>query len=324
MNDLSGLFKKFNENISLTDTYKKKIRTGRDAIRTKIDNYFVDEGLKKPKHHTQGSYPMHTAILPLDDEDFDLDNGVYLQGYEEDQTSWPLVSDVHKLVEKAVEGHTKDISDKDTCVRVSYQDKYHIDLPIYIMGKDDDGEKAAFLAHKTKGWIISDPKAFRVWFNKGVQESEDNRLRRIVKYFKQWIHLNDINISGMAITILASEQFTAEEDDAQTLLKVTTDILDKLETDFECFKPVRPKDEDLLSGIDYFQQDSILKSIRNLKDKLAESIFESENEKDSSMILRDLFGSDRFPLGDSAKKNTNEYLETDSPEKIGKKNRHYA
>lgn len=324
MNDLSDLFKRFNTNISLSDNYRQKIRTGRDAVRVKIDNYFEKEELKKPNHYTQGSYPMHTAILPLDGEDFDLDNGVYLQGYGDDQSTWPSVFVVHDLIKKAMEGHTKAILDKDTCVRVTYQDNYHIDLPIYIMGKDDSGEEVAFLAHKSEGWIISDPKAFRNWFNSSVQESEDRMLRRIVKYFKQWIHFNDIDLSGMAITILVTENFTAEEDDAQTLLKVTTDVLDKLEGDFECFKPVRPTDENLLSGLGYFQQESILENIRNLKDKLAESIFESENQKDSSLILRDLFGSARFPLGDSAKKNSNEYLETASPEKVGKKNRHYA
>lgn len=324
MNDLSNLFKEFNKNISLSDSYKQKIRTGRDAVRVKIDNHFEKEEFEKPNHYTQGSYPMHTAILPLDGEDFDLDNGVYLQGYGDDQSTWPSVFVVHDLIKKAVEGHTKAILDKDTCVRVTYQDNYHIDLPIYIMGKDDSGEEVAFLAHKSEGWIISDPKAFRNWFNSSVQESEDRMLRRIVKYFKQWIHFNDIDLSGMAITILATENFTAEEDDAQTLLKVTTDVLDKLEGDFECFKPVRPTDENLLSGLGYFQQESILENIRNLKDKLAESIFESENQKDSSLILRDLFGSARFPLGDSAKKNSNEYLETASPEKVGKKNRHYA
>lgn len=324
MNDLSNLFNSFNTNISLSDNYKKKIRTGRDAIRVKIDNYFEKEGLKKPKYYTQGSYPMHTAILPLDGEDFDLDNGIYLQDYGDEQSTWPSVFVVHDLIKKAVEGHTKEILDKDTCVRVIYQDNYHIDLPIYIMGKDDSGEEVAFLAHKSEGWIISDPKAFKSWFNSSVQETEDKTLRRIVRYLKQWIHFNDIDLSGMAITILATENFTAEEDDAQTLLRVTTDVFDKLEENFECFKPVRPKDENLFSGLEYYQQESILKNIRNLKDKLAESIFESENQKDSSLILRDLFGSVRFPLGDSTKKNMGEYLETASPEKVGKKNRHYA
>ncbi|WP_288394583.1 CBASS cGAMP synthase [uncultured Vagococcus sp.] len=324
MNDLSNLFKEFNEDISLSESYKQKIRTGRDAIRVKIDNFFLKENLKKPDHYTQGSYPMHTAILPLEDEDFDLDNGVYLNGYNDDQSTWPSVSTVHNLIKNAVEGHTKEVIDKNTCVRVVYQDNYHIDLPIYIMGKDDNGDEVAYLAHKTEGWIISDPRAFRDWFNTSVKETDDRQLRRVVKYLKQWSHFNDIDISGMVITILASENFSSDADDAQTLLAIITDILDKLEDKFECFKPVRPTDENLLSNYGYFQQESVLKSIKNLKDKLAESIFESENQKDSSIILRELFGASRFPLGDATKKNSEDYLETDSPEQIGKKNRHYA
>ncbi|EOV6590261.1 CBASS cGAMP synthase [Listeria monocytogenes] len=324
MNDLSNLFREFNDKISLTPSYKEKIRRARDAIRNKINNKFEKENLKKPKHHTQGSYTMHTAIMPLENEDFDLDNGIYLQDYGEDKEEWPSVQEVHKLIVEAIDGHTKDIIDKNTCVRVVYQDNYHIDLPIYLMGEDDENNEVAFLAHKIDGWIISDPKAFRNWFNDAVKNSEDQTLRRIVKYFKHWIHQNKIDLPGITITILASKHFLIKDDDAQTLLEVTTSILDELEENFTCFKPVRPTDEDLLSKIGFNQRVSILNSLRELKDKLSEALFDCENQKDSSIILRGLFGVKFFPLGNENKKNSEDYLETASPEKVIGKNRHYA
>lgn len=150
MNDLSNLFSAFNKKIVLTDTYKENIRRGREALREKINASYIDNGLSAPKHSSQGSFHMHTAIMPKEEEDFDLDNGVYLQGYATDQTNWPAPRSVHDDILSAVKGHTKDISDKDTCIRVNYQDNYHIDLPIYIMGKDDTGNDVAYLAHTTK------------------------------------------------------------------------------------------------------------------------------------------------------------------------------
>ena len=165
MLDLNKLFLDFHDEISLTKTYKEKITKGRDALRNKIDNKFEEKGRKKPQHCTQGSYAMKTAIMPLDNDEFDLDNGVYLRGYSTDQDDWPATQTVHTWVKEAVEKHTSNSPiDKNTCIRVVYEDKYHIDLPIYIMGENSAGDSIAYLAHKSKGWIESDPKALQLGF----------------------------------------------------------------------------------------------------------------------------------------------------------------
>ena len=135
MLDLNKLFLGFYDEISLTKTYKEKITKGRDALRNKIGDKFEEKGRKKPQHCTQGSYAMKTAIMPLDNDEFDLDNGVYLRGYSTDQDDWPATQTVHTWVKEAVEKHTSNSPiDKNTCIRVVYEDKYHIDLPMYIMG----------------------------------------------------------------------------------------------------------------------------------------------------------------------------------------------
>jgi len=63
--------------------------------------------------------------------------------------------------------------------------------------------------------------------------------------------------------------------------------------------------------------------LKEFKDLLHESIYISENEKMSTDILSEIFGS-KFPIGDSDVKNINILTQTDVPEKIGLKNRHYA
>lgn len=322
LNDLSNLFITFNEKIVLTDTYKENIRKGRDALRGKINAYYIDNGLTAPKHSSQGSFHMHTAIMPKEEEDFDLDNGVYLQGYATDQTNWPTTLSVHDDILSAVEGHTKEISDKDTCIRVNYQDNYHIDLPIYIMGKDGLGKDVAYLAHTTKNWQISDPKAFSDWFTEKVKE-HGKELRRTVRYIKAWTNHNSINLKGITITILASECFYSEENGPLILLGTITNILDRLEDDFTCYKPVRPKHEDLLSSYTYYEQQALLEDLKTLKNKINDAIYDSPNEREASEMLRELFGS-RFPLGSSENKNREDYLKTNEPESVGGKNRHYA
>ena len=39
------------------------------------------------------------------------------------------------------------------------------------MGEDDADNACAYLAHKNKGWIESDPKAFKEWFQNCVHEN---------------------------------------------------------------------------------------------------------------------------------------------------------
>ncbi|WP_187376330.1 MULTISPECIES: cyclic GMP-AMP synthase DncV-like nucleotidyltransferase [Clostridia] len=322
MLNLNKLFIDFNDKISLTKTYKNKIKTGRDALRGKIDNKFEEKNRKKPQYCTQGSYAMKTAIMPVGEDEFDLDNGVYLQGYSYNQDEWPATQTVHTWVKDAVTGHTSNAPiDKNTCVRVVYEDKYHIDLPIYIMGENDDGDNIAYLAHKSKGWIESDPKAFTNWFQ-GYVNDNGQQIRRLVKYLKAWKDNKKIDVKGMAITILVCNNFTLTENrDDISLLDTVTNIIDVLEDDFHCYKPVNPKDEDLFGDISESSQEAILKGFKNLKDKLDTAIYEKSNEKDATDILIKLFG-DRFPEGDDEDKDISE--KTNAPIKLGEEDSHFA
>lgn len=322
MLDLNKLFVDFNDEISLTKIYKKKITTGRDALRTKISNKFSENGRKNPKYCTQGSYAMKTAIMPTEDDEFDLDNGVYLQGYSSDQDKWPSTQTVHTWVKSAVEKHTSnDPIDKNTCVRVVYEDKYHIDLPIYIMGKNSEGDEIAYLAHKSKGWIESDPKAFTSWFQEYVNDN-GQQIRRMVKYLKAWKDYKNIDIKGMAITILVCNNFSLTENrDDVSLLDTVTNILDFLEDNFQCYKPVTPTDEDLFANVSETSKNAILNGLDNLKKKLDKAINEKSNEKDATDILQKLFG-DRFPDGEDKNKDISE--KTLAPINLGNEDSHFA
>lgn len=322
MLDLNKLFENFHDEISLTKTYKNKITRGRDALRTKIGNKFEEKGRKKPQHCTQGSYAMRTAIMPTGDDEFDLDNGVYLKGYSMEKDNWLSTQTVHAWVKDAVNDHTSNSPiDKNTCVRVVYEDKYHIDLPIYIMGENSDGDSIAYLAHKSKGWIESDPKAFTNWFQ-GFVNDNGQQIRHMVKYLKAWKDYKKIDIKGMAITILVCNNFsiTANRDDI-SLLDTVTNIIDSLEDSFHCYKPVTPTDEDLFADISETSKNSILNGLNNLKRKLDIAINEKSNEKEATDILRKVFG-DRFPDGEDANKDISE--KTVAPINLGDEDRHFA
>ncbi len=322
MLNLNNVFLDFNNEITLTKEYKDKITKGRDALRKKVGDNFVEKNRKRPKHCMQGSYTMNVAIMPLEGEDFDLDNGVYLQGYGNDKSSWPSTATVHSWITDAVKGHTsKEPIDKNTCVRIIYVDSYHIDLPIYILGTDEKENNIAYLAHKSKGWIESDPKAFTDWFQ-GVVNDNGQVVRHLVKYLKAWKEYKGIDIPGMAVSILVCNHLSiTEEREDISLLDTITNIIDELNDSFACYKPVTPTDEDLFSSCSETRKYSVINGLTILKNKIHKAIYEEKNEKKATEILQGVFG-DRFPEGEDKDKSV--FDRTSSPVQLGGEDIHFA
>lgn len=291
------LFQSFCSDITLSTSKSQSLKTSRNALRSDIKSWFSDEEKKQPSFCWQGSYSMKTLTNPLSGGEYDLDDGIYINGYENTDTeNWPAPSTVHSWVKKAVQNRTsQDPIDKDTCIRVPYKAGYHIDLPIYIM-KDD----IAHLAHKSKGWMESDPKAFRSWFLDKVTDSDyGEQLRSIVKYLKAWKDYKGISLKGIEITILAAENFEQYSDRDDKCLRDTIGaIIETLEDNFSCIKPVIPG-EDLFDDISDSKKNSILNGLKNLKSNLDQAI-NATDEKTASEYLRKSFGT-RFPLGKESK-----------------------
>ena len=96
MADIHDLFKKFNNEISLSTDKQNNLRKGRDALRSKIKTWFTDHDKQQPTFCWQGSFAMKTTVNPINGNEYDLDDGVYLSGYSDiNQDSWPSPSTVH-------------------------------------------------------------------------------------------------------------------------------------------------------------------------------------------------------------------------------------
>ena len=239
------LLNMFCSEITISTSKSNNLKTSRDALRSDIKDWFDEKGKKTPIFCWQGSFSMKTLVNPISG-DYDLDDGVYLQGYEDvEMEDWPATSTVHSWIKDAVKDRTKaDPVDKDTCIRVCYAAGYHIDLPIYIVKNE-----VAYLAHKSQGWIESDPKAFRSWFIDKVTDSDyGEQLRSTVKYLKAWKDYKNVSLKGLEVTILATENFEQYTNRDDKCLRDTVEaIIEALENDFKCVKPVVPG-EDLFEG----------------------------------------------------------------------------
>lgn len=161
MANLHNEFITFSNEISLSSAQKEELRTSRDSVRDHIRKWMRDKKGISVKFYLQGSYAMHTAVKPINEGEYDIDDGVYLTDYYDMQDeNLPSCETVHDWIKQAVKDQTStDPIDKNTCVRVVYKHGYHIDLPIYILRND-----AAFLANKKAAGLKAMRKALKTGF----------------------------------------------------------------------------------------------------------------------------------------------------------------
>ena len=305
--NIQKAFNQFNDTITLSASKKENLRRGRDGLRTRIKSKFDEKERLQPKFYMQGSFAMKTTINTIDNKEYDVDDGVYIQGYSDKEMSeWPSVQTVHNWVKDAVQGYTStEPIDKNTCIRVVFVDNYHIDLPIYI-----NKNEVIYLAHKEKGWMISDPKEFTDWFIDKVK-SYGEQVRSVVKYLKAWKDYKGIDLKGIEITILVGNNFYRNsENDLNSLLGTVVNINNTLNYNFSCKKTVRPY-EDLFEIKTEAQRERILNSLEELEQKLNEATNEKDTDK-VNQILKEIFG-DRFPKIEKDKEEQEKYLRTSSP-----------
>ena len=292
-------FLDFHTVISITINKISTLKRNRKALRDRIRKYYKDNYPYEisPKFKPQGSFAMETILEPIKKDGelgvFDLDDGVYFIGAMDNRKS---ITHYHNRIYNAVNGHTSQSPiDKDTCVRVEYSDGHHIDLPIYFKEKGDYATPT--LAHKSKGWIDSDPKEFWEWFNKKAEEQP--QLRRIVKYLKAWCDYKEslntaINMpSGCILTILADKFYEESKNrDDLALKNVLVKMYNSLSLKFECLRPTTPVGEDLFQSYSDTRKEQFMTRLKSFKED-AERAINNANPRDACERWQKHLG-DRF------------------------------
>ena len=305
MANLHDTFIEFNDSIKLSAKKKDQLRISRNAVREDIEKYFEENRDKHTvKFKGQGSFSLNTTILPISGE-YDVDDGVYLFGSEKDR---PTTQTAHNWIFEAVKNRTKQKTiDKNTCIRVQYAGEYHVDLPIYYKTTDVeneffyDTENIPELAHKTKGWIQSDPYAFKKWVDQ--KANGKLQLKRIIRYLKAWTNFkHNLNLpSGMVLTILASEKNYIESTrDDEALLSTLKNIQKEIDTTkfytarYVCNRPTIDKKENLL---DKYSAETSKNNFLTALDsfiKSGEQAIECKSKKDACAKWQTQLGN-RFP-----------------------------
>lgn len=301
-------FLRFSKTISLSSEEKKKLKTSRDAVAKRIRKHFIEKGYKTPEFKGQGSFSMNTIIRPTAGR-YDLDLGIYLPGLTGHPKDWPKTESVHKLIVKAVEGHTsiRPVS-KNSCVRLIYKSpylnmedlSYHLDLPIYARKTIGNRSAQTVIGFKgDKQWSENaSPIKFKEWFLEQCRKNprDVTQLKRIVKYLKAWKDnqpkypkLPD----GMTLTVLAAKNFKPHKRDDIALIKTLKNYHFLLSWQFSVKKPTEPYN-DLSEKMSGRQKRNFLKATKQLIEE-GEKAISSKSRKQSLQVWRSLFGK-RFPI----------------------------
>lgn len=217
------------QKVTLPQTERNAMRKKRDANRERLKTRLKDAG--KPVPHEfikQGSYAMLTMVRD-DKNDYDIDDGVYFrqEDLKKDDGTDMSPTEAKQMVCDALKDDRfkKKPQVKKSCVRVFYEEGYHVDMPVYRIRTSDGKYELA----SDEGWIESRAADVEDWFNTANNNKSPDagtnggQFRRIVRMLKKFArsrdNWKDEVAPGFTTTKLADETYVASEDREDVALR---------------------------------------------------------------------------------------------------------
>lgn len=328
MANLQSQFIKFHNNIKLEDE-NETLREKREKILKRIKEKISDDA-PSYVHFNQGSYAMHTGIVPLDNGEYDIDLGLKFDMSTEDAD--PVKA--KQWVYDAVVGHTDDVVFKNPCITVSYKENgepsYHVDITVYSVENEDGKNYLArgkqYSTKENQKWEPADSQGLIDLIRDYSQDEKDReQFRRCIRYLKRWkdIHFKNKGNgkpTGIALTVAAYNYFTPGKEydfveqkykynDLNALINFINSLkstafgqlteYDETDNQYKTYKtislklPVEPYC-DLFDKMSNKQMTNFYNKLGELLEKLNEAMDEVD-PVDAAEILQNVFGQD-FPV----------------------------
>lgn len=238
------------DQVTLPQPERTNMRDRRDNNRSRLLKRLEEAGKPCPKEFIkQGSYAMLTMVQDASN-DYDIDDGVY---FTQSSLKGPnggdkTARDARQMVCDALQDarFTKQPEVRKNCVRVFYNDGYHVDMPVYRIREDDEDYELA----SGSDWVHSRAADVEDWFNtanrtKSPDENNGRQFRRVVRMLKKFAKSRDSwksqTACGFAITILTEDRYVAYKDREDIALRDTMQaIYTRLYYNLEVDHPVTP------------------------------------------------------------------------------------
>ncbi|MBN1227777.1 MAG: hypothetical protein JXA79_12350 [Deltaproteobacteria bacterium] len=237
------------EEVTLKQGERTAMRNRRDANRERLKKNLKENGKPLPEMFIkQGSYAMLTMVQDAD-KDYDIDDGIYFtKGSLKDKAGNDMApKDIRQMVCNALKDDrfNKQPQVRKSCVRIFYEEGYHVDMPIYRITEQEEYELAM-----GDSWTVSRAADVEDWFNdvnqkKSPDENNGRQFRRIVRLLKKFarsrVGWKEKIASGFTITKLAEECYLADKDREDSTLRETMKAMHaRLFFSLEVDHPVTP------------------------------------------------------------------------------------
>lgn len=304
-------FEEFHSKIKLDeDDEKATLREKRDTLLSALRKNLADDVPKFEEFH-QGSYSMHTGVVPLDGN-YDIDMGLI---FDCKKDKYPDPVALKKKIRDALDTHGRSVNIRRPCVTVNYmrgaEIAYHVDLAVYA--KRDDGyldiAKGKENSEATKRvWEQSDPKKLTEVICTVFTDKYDlAQYRRCIRYLKRWrqVQFSSGAPLSIALTVAAQKWFkpyfemSGNAGDLQAMLNWVNAILGQFQwasVDGSTYQrltvslPVAPYN-DLMGWMTEGQMSTVKSKFEVLRDALQEALDEDLPE-DACKVLNKQFGDD--------------------------------
>lgn len=239
--------------VNLPTKEQDAMRDRRDANRKRVLKGLAKADKPAPIEFVkQGSYAMKTMVQ-APNNDYDIDDGVYFR--KEDlvgaRGAEMTSHQARQMVRDAVDhGDFKRAPEvRPNCVRVFYQEGYHVDLPVYrrVVKSTIFGEKVYNELASSTGWKRSDARLVSKWYEQARSEFPDGHLvlrinRDLKKFAKSRQSWQDDILRGFGISVLVVDRFQHDEREDRALYETMVAIRDRLNWTLQIAHPVTPNE----------------------------------------------------------------------------------
>ncbi|MFI8626401.1 cyclic GMP-AMP synthase DncV-like nucleotidyltransferase [Bacillus altitudinis] len=271
MYDLSGKFNTFyNNHVVLKRKQKSDLHEKKDLnierLKEGLQAYNEENGTDyklAEEPVVQGSVTMHT-VTQNDTNDYDIDVAVVFEkdGIPEGTIAAKRV--VEQALLKKCTGFKEPPKAHTNCVRIVYNDGYHIDFAVYRRFKQYENDDEYTYEHCGSEWRERDPRKITKWFVEQNRDEHNFKLREVVRLLKMFCKSRDFWTmpGGLIQSVLADEKCQSEYSRIDERFYYTIkDIRDRLGICQGVFNPTDPT-----KSLTYTQKD--MTRVNNLYTRL--------------------------------------------------------
>ena len=235
------------ENLQISNTNHKEAERSYKAVAEWLAATGSSLSRYKPEIYPQGSFLIGTTVFPIGRNEFDLDFVCELSGIDSSHSAVGILDTVEARL-RAHATYKTMVERLKRCIRLSYANKFHMDILPAIPEMPGYGTRVLVPDRKLEDWKSSNPKGYAEWFSgrsqlytlqlqekrieplPSPQDANDKApLQRAVQLIKRardryYLENPDDAPRSIVLTTLAAQAYSGTLSTAQALHEILNSI----------------------------------------------------------------------------------------------------